>query len=60
MTENVLLHACCGPCAEYPLDVLISEEGLRPLLFFYNRISIQGWNGNGGLRICKSWLNYVG
>ena len=36
MTENVLLHACCGPCAEYPLDVLISEEGLRPLLFFYN------------------------
>lgn len=36
MTENVLLHACCGPCAEYPLQMLIAEEGLRPLLFFYN------------------------
>ncbi|MDD2458277.1 MAG: epoxyqueuosine reductase QueH [Eubacteriales bacterium] len=36
MNENILLHACCGPCAEYPLDVLIHEEGLRPLLFFYN------------------------
>lgn len=36
MNENLLLHVCCGPCAEYPLDVLVGEEGLRPLLYFYN------------------------
>jgi len=24
------------PCAEYPLEVLMKDEGLRPLLFFYN------------------------
>ena len=36
MNENLLLHACCGPCAEYPLEVLIDREGLKPLLYFYN------------------------
>jgi hypothetical protein len=35
-SENLLLHVCCGPCAEYPLDVLVGEEGWRPLLYFYN------------------------
>lgn len=35
-TYNLLLHVCCGPCAEYPLEVLIDQEGFRPLLYFYN------------------------
>ena len=35
-THDLLLHVCCGPCAEYPLEVLIDQEGFRPLLYFYN------------------------
>ncbi len=33
--NSILLHACCGPCAEWPLQVL-SEEGLPVTVFFYN------------------------
>jgi hypothetical protein len=32
---KVLLHACCGPCAVYPVDAL-RAEGLEPSLFFFN------------------------
>ena len=32
---DVLLHACCGPCAEYPAR-LFHEEGIRFLGWFYN------------------------
>ena len=32
---DVLLHACCGPCAEYPARLFI-EEGIRFLGWFYN------------------------
>jgi hypothetical protein len=33
--KSVLLHACCGPCAEWPLKVL-PEEGLSVSVFFFN------------------------
>jgi len=33
--KSVLLHACCGPCAEWPLNVL-ADEGLDLTVFFYN------------------------
>ncbi len=32
---NLLLHICCAPCAEYPLEVLLSE-GKRVRGLFYN------------------------
>ena len=32
---RVLLHACCGPCATYPVDAL-AAEGIETRLFFYN------------------------
>ncbi|MDO5033354.1 MAG: epoxyqueuosine reductase QueH [Eubacteriales bacterium] len=32
---GLLLHACCGPCAEYPLKNYRSQ-GIQPLLFYYN------------------------
>ena len=33
--EKVLLHACCAPCASYPIKKLI-EDGYEPVIFFYN------------------------
>lgn len=33
--KSVLLHACCGPCAEWPLNVLASD-GLDLAVYFYN------------------------
>ena len=36
MSENkILLHACCAPCAEYPVADLL-ERGFRPDLLYYN------------------------
>lgn len=32
---SVLLHTCCGPCACYSTKRLL-DEGLQPILFFYN------------------------
>lgn len=32
---NVLMHSCCGPCAEYPSQ-LLRGEGKDVTLFFYN------------------------
>lgn len=32
---DLLLHACCGPCATYSTAEL-GEEGIRPTLFYYN------------------------
>ena len=34
-TQGLLLHACCGPCAEYPLRAL-QDVGIQPLLYYYN------------------------
>ena len=33
--EKMLLHACCAPCAEYPVSDLLSE-GIRPDILYYN------------------------
>lgn len=32
---NLLLHACCGPCSLYPIQVL-KKEGIRPMLYYEN------------------------
>jgi predicted adenine nucleotide alpha hydrolase (AANH) superfamily ATPase len=32
---SMLLHACCGPCACYTTEKLLSE-GVTPTLYFYN------------------------
>lgn len=32
---SILLHACCGPCAMYPVDYLLNE-GKKLDLFWYN------------------------
>ena len=32
---SILLHTCCGPCGCYTTKRL-TEEGLKPTLFFYN------------------------
>ncbi len=34
-TEEILLHSCCGPCAEYPLQQLLAEHYL-PTLYYFN------------------------
>lgn len=34
-TEGILLHCCCGPCAEYPLQQL-SAENYQPTLYYFN------------------------
>ncbi len=34
-TKDLLLHMCCGPCTEYPLEVL-REEGFLVSGYFYN------------------------
>jgi len=33
--EKILLHACCAPCASYPIIKLI-EDNYKPVVFFYN------------------------
>ncbi|HZK28993.1 MAG TPA: epoxyqueuosine reductase QueH [Clostridia bacterium] len=33
--KRLLLHACCGPCAMWPLERLL-EEGIDVTLFFFN------------------------
>lgn len=33
--KKILLHACCAPCASYPINLLI-EDNFRPVVFFYN------------------------
>lgn len=33
--QKVMLHACCAPCASYPIKKLI-EDGFEPIVFFYN------------------------
>ncbi len=35
MTEPILLHVCCGPCAVHPHRAL-AAEGFDPRAFFYN------------------------
>lgn len=35
MTEKVLLHICCGPCALYPVPAL-REEGFELMGFYFN------------------------
>ena len=32
---NILLHVCCGPCAEWPI-LSLKEEGFSITSFFYN------------------------
>ena len=32
---KMLLHACCAPCAEYPVSDLLSQ-GIRPDILYYN------------------------
>ena len=33
--EKIILHACCAPCASYPIKKLI-EDNFEPVVFFYN------------------------
>ena len=33
--KKIILHACCAPCASYPIKKLISD-GYKPVVFFYN------------------------
>lgn len=33
--KKIILHACCAPCASYPINKLI-EDGFKPVVFFYN------------------------
>ncbi len=35
MSGKVLIHACCGPCAIYPFNVL-KKKGHEVMCFFYN------------------------
>ncbi len=35
MSEKMLLHACCAPCAEYPVFDLL-ERGIRPDVLYFN------------------------
>ncbi len=32
---NVLIHACCGPCLEWPLQQMLAEN-ILPVIYFYN------------------------
>ena len=34
-SDNILLHSCCGPCAEWPAQVL-SQEGYQLTLYYGN------------------------
>ena len=33
--KKIILHACCAPCASYPIKFLI-ENNCEPVVFFYN------------------------
>ncbi len=33
--KKIILHACCAPCASYPIEKLI-KDGFEPVVFFYN------------------------
>ncbi|HZW97317.1 MAG: epoxyqueuosine reductase QueH [Clostridiaceae bacterium] len=33
--EKILLHTCCGPCAEYPVQELLAAD-YEPLLYYFN------------------------
>jgi len=33
--NKIILHACCAPCASYPIKKLIAD-GYEPVVFFYN------------------------
>ena len=33
--EKILLHACCAPCASYPL-LKLKEDNKKAVVFFYN------------------------
>jgi len=33
--KKIILHACCAPCASYPIRKLI-EDDYKPVVFFYN------------------------
>ena len=33
--KKIVLHACCAPCASYPIQKLI-EDNYEPVVFFYN------------------------
>lgn len=33
--KKIILHACCAPCASYPIKKLIEDE-YKPVVFFYN------------------------
>lgn len=35
MKKRVLLHACCGPCAEYPLQMLMQDD-FAVTVYYYN------------------------
>lgn len=35
MSNKLLLHACCAPCAEWPLP-LLRQEGYEVTLYYYN------------------------
>lgn len=32
---KLLMHACCGPCSVYPVDIL-REEGIEPVIYWFN------------------------
>jgi len=33
--KKIILHACCAPCASYPIKLLL-EDNYTPAVFFYN------------------------
>ena len=33
--KKIVLHACCAPCASYPIRKL-AEDNYKPVVFFYN------------------------
>ena len=33
--KKIILHACCAPCASYPIELLI-KDNYKPVVFFYN------------------------
>ncbi|MBR2068408.1 MAG: epoxyqueuosine reductase QueH [Candidatus Gastranaerophilales bacterium] len=33
--KKIVLHACCAPCASYPI-IKLQNDGYRPVVFFYN------------------------
>lgn len=33
--KKIILHACCAPCASYPIE-LLKKDNYEPVVFFYN------------------------